>query len=56
MPILNEGDFWNSYGQKDNMLGASKVSLLVLQAMLFAASAVCNTVSYHDTSSCANTV
>lgn len=40
MPILNEGEFWNLYGQKDNILGASKVSLLVLQAMLFAASAL----------------
>ncbi|KAB8238954.1 transcription factor domain-containing protein [Aspergillus alliaceus] len=39
VPILNEADFWNLYGHKDGMLGASKVSLLVFQAMLFAASA-----------------
>ncbi|KAJ5387412.1 fungal-specific transcription factor domain-containing protein [Penicillium cosmopolitanum] len=39
LPILNEGDFWNLYGQMDTMIRASKVSLLVLQAMLFAASA-----------------
>lgn len=56
MPILNEGEFWNLYRQKDNILGASKVSLLVLQAMLFAASAVCNMVPYHNAGDCANTI
>lgn len=56
LPILNEGDFWNLYGQMDTMIRASKVSLLVLQAMLFAASAVCNPVPYHDAGACANTI
>ncbi|KAH8652018.1 hypothetical protein BGZ61DRAFT_487522 [Ilyonectria robusta] len=38
LPLLNEGDFWDMYcqKQKDNITSQDKMALLVFQAMLFA--------------------
>ncbi|KAF5254178.1 hypothetical protein FANTH_1060 [Fusarium anthophilum] len=44
LPLLNEGDFWEMYSQKESTGPQSTISLLVFQAMLFAS---CNFVSLH---------
>jgi hypothetical protein len=36
LPLLNEGDFWEMYSQKESTGPQSNISLLVFQAMLFA--------------------
>ena len=41
MPVLDEGQFWDMYSNMcDNREGTDKISLLLFQAMLFAATAV----------------
>lgn len=42
LPLLNEGDFWDMYcqKQKDNITSQDKMALLVFQAMLFASCSV----------------
>lgn len=41
-PLLNEGDVWDMYGSQSSGPSASdKLSLLVLQAMMFSACVVC---------------
>jgi hypothetical protein len=47
MPILDEAEFWELYSGDGNESGTSGISLLVFQAMLFAAS----TVRFHLSSS-----
>ncbi|ORY68662.1 fungal-specific transcription factor domain-containing protein [Pseudomassariella vexata] len=42
MPILNEGDFWDMYGQQGMRGSGERMSLLVFQSMLFV---VCNYLS-----------
>ncbi|KAI0446444.1 hypothetical protein F4803DRAFT_559385 [Xylaria telfairii] len=42
MPFLNEGDFWNLYCNQGSVVAGERMSLLVLQAMLFSC---CNFVS-----------
>ncbi|KAG4258126.1 hypothetical protein FPRO03_03081 [Fusarium proliferatum] len=44
LPLLNEGDFWEMYSQKESTGPQPTISLLVFQAMLFAS---CNFVSLH---------
>ncbi|EWY88027.1 hypothetical protein FOYG_09389 [Fusarium oxysporum NRRL 32931] len=44
IPLLNEGDFWEMYSQKESTGPQATMSLLVFQAMLFAS---CNFVSLH---------
>ncbi|KAI7762207.1 hypothetical protein LZL87_006602 [Fusarium oxysporum] len=44
LPLLNEGDFWEMYSQKESTGPQATMSLLVFQAMLFAS---CNFVSLH---------
>ncbi|KAF5621927.1 cutinase transcription factor 1 beta [Fusarium sp. NRRL 52700] len=44
LPLLNEGEFWEMYSQKESTGAQSTISLLVFQAMLFAS---CNFVSLH---------
>lgn len=40
-PIINEGDFWEAYGSPPSeVTPATRLSLLVFQAMLFASCAV----------------
>ena len=49
MPILDEGDFWHAYSRKLDLSARSpKVSLLVFQAMLFAACAVSVPMAFHS--------
>ncbi|KAF5622369.1 cutinase transcription factor 1 beta [Fusarium sp. NRRL 25303] len=44
LPLLNEGDFWEMYSQKESTGPQPTMSLLVFQAILFAS---CNFVSLH---------
>jgi hypothetical protein len=40
MPVVDEAGFWTLYNQEGMWNGRSKISLMLFQAMLFAASAV----------------
>jgi hypothetical protein len=41
-PVVDEAEFWSLYNQEGLWDGQSKISLMLFQAMLFAASAVCS--------------